>query len=137
VVRTAADGTPVMQVPAAGYYFWTQNDAALGQITAGAGTGTSWGYTMDFSWTYDGKLIPGWQVTPGMTFFHAVKGRTPTLMANYMEGAKSANLYVLFAKNPATWQAGINYAKYFGGKSSFDQPYADRDYFGAFVSRNF
>jgi hypothetical protein len=31
----------------------------------------------------------------------------------------------------------MNYAMFWGGKASFDQPYADRDFFGAFLSRNF
>jgi hypothetical protein len=53
-----------------------------------------------------------------------------------MKGAKSANFYVLFAKNPATWNAGVNYTMYFGG-NSVSQPYSDRNFVGAFVTRNF
>lgn len=100
------------------------------------GTKTSWGYNLDFSWVYDGTLIPGWQVTPEIYYFQAVKGRTPNLMGQFMEGAKSANFIVSFAQNPATWQFGVNYAKFWGG-SMFDQPLKDRDFVGAYVSRNF
>lgn len=135
--RRMDDGTLVTQAPAAGYYFWTKPGSNGYNVGAPAGTAFSWGYTADFSWTYDGNLIPGWQVTPGLTYFHAVNGRTPTFMANYMEGAKSTNMYVLFTQNPAKWQAGLNYVNYFGGKTSFDQPMADRDFLGAFISRNF
>lgn len=136
-ISTTSDGISVSQIPQAGYWFWTRPGANGYQVATPAGTAFSWGYTFDFSWTYDGTVIPGWQMTPGMTFFHAVKGRTPTFLANYMEGAKSTNMYILFTQNPAKWQAGINYAKYFGGSTSFDQPYADRDFLGAFISRNF
>lgn len=102
-----------------------------------AGTRTSMGYSLDFSWVYDGNLIPGWQVIPEIYYFQAVKGRTPNIMAQFMEGAKSANFIVSFTQNPSTWQGGINYAKFWGGSRVFDQPYKDRDFFGAYVSRNF
>ncbi len=105
--------------------------------TQDVGTKTSWGYNLDFSWTYDGTLIPGWQVTPEIYYFQAVKGRTPNFMGTFMEGAKSANFIVTFMQNPANWQFGVNYAKFWGGKEVFDQPLRDRDFFGAYVSRNF
>jgi hypothetical protein len=54
-----------------------------------------------------------------------------------MEGAKSANFIVNFVQNPAKWQFAINVAKFWGGKSAYDQPYADRDFVGAYLSRNF
>jgi hypothetical protein len=114
------------------------------QTIPGVGTKFSAGYTIDFNWTYDGSLIPGWQVTPGVTFFHAVVGNTPTMLNNYAEGAKSTNAYILFNMNPAKWQAGINYAKFFGGAngdgggpSNLRQPLADRDFVGGFVTYNF
>jgi len=101
------------------------------------GTKTSWGYNLDFSWVYDGNLIPGWQVIPEIYYFQAVKGRTPNAAAQFMEGAKSVNLVVSFVQNPAKWQASINYAAFFGGKSTFDQPLRDRNYLGFTLSRNF
>jgi hypothetical protein len=58
-------------------------------------------------------------------------------MATFMEGAKSANLVVSFIQNPASWQFGVNYAKFWGGSSVFDQPYRDRNFVGLYVSRNF
>ncbi|MFO1268496.1 MAG: DUF1302 domain-containing protein [Rubrivivax sp.] len=132
--RNAPDGTPVVQLPAAGLWNWSDDGGAT---VYGAGTKTSWGYNFDFSWVYDGTVIPGWQVTPGLYFFHAVSGRTPNLAATFMKGAKVLNLYTQFTQNPANWQIGINYAMYSGGKNPFDQPLADRNFFGAFVSRNF
>lgn len=128
-------GVPV----AAGFWGWgfvDPTDPAFGTPVS-VGTKTSWGYNFDFSWTYDGKIIPGWQVTPEIYFFHAVKGRTPNGMALFMEGAKSANFIVTFTKNPAKWAVGVNYAKFWGGSSILDQPLKDRDFVGAYVTHNF
>lgn len=136
------NGVPVMQAAAAGYAFWTGPpivlDIGAGPQTfntiAAVGDENSYGYTVDFSLAYDNKIIKGWQVLPGATFFHAVKGFTPTLTANYLEGAKSLNLYILFNQNnPSNWQAGLNYTNFFGK----NQLLADRDFIGGFLTRNF
>jgi hypothetical protein len=135
-------GVPVMQAPAAGYGFWVDGsiteDAGVGpqayDTVAGMGDANSFGYTVDFNWAYDNKIIKGWQVIPGVTYFQAVKGNTPTLTANYLQGAKSANFYVLFNQNaPARWQSGINYTNYWGT----NQLLTDRDFIGAYLTRNF
>ena len=143
------NGVTTTQVAAAGYMPWlsTTSDPGPSGVTEtvpGVGSKLSGGYTMDFNWTYDGTVIPGWQVTPGVTFFHAVLGNTPTMLNNYAQGAKSTNIYILFNMNPAKWQAGINYANFFGGargegggRGSLRQPIADRDFVGGFVTYNF
>lgn len=120
----------------AGAWGWGVESNAAGPVQA-VGDKTSWGYNFDFSWVYDGTLISGWQVIPEIYYFRAVKGRTPNFMAQFMEGAQSANFVVTFAQNPATWQLGVNYAKFWGGSAVFDQPLKDRDFAGAYVSRNF
>jgi hypothetical protein len=120
----------------AGGWGWGFEPGAAGAPYA-KGSKTSAGYNLDFSWVYDGTLIPGWQVVPEVYFFHAVKGRTPNASALFMQGAKSANLIVSFIQNPASWQFGLNYAKFWGGSTVFDQPYRDRDFVGAYLSRNF
>lgn len=120
----------------AGAWGWGQEFDPAGTPEA-VGTKTSWGFNFDFSWTYDGTLLPGWQVTPGLYYFQAVKGRTPNGVALFMEGAKSVNLYLNLVRNPATWQATLNYTRFWGGSRVFDQPLADRDFVGLTVSRNF
>lgn len=125
-------GDPV----SAGAWGWGQEFDPAGTPES-VGTKTSWGYNFDFSWTYDGTLIPGWQVTPEIYYFQAVKGRTPNGVALFMEGAKSVNFIVNFVQNPATWQASVNYARFFGGSRVFDQPLRDRNFVGLTVSRNF
>ncbi len=137
------DGVKVDQVPDAAYGFWQGPslppfDAGAGPVAytsvAGQGTEHSVGYTVDFNWTYDNKIIKGWQIIPGVTFFQALYGYTPTLTANYLQGAKSLNAYVLLNQNPPSrWQAGVNYTTFFGR----NQLLADRDFVGGFVTRNF
>jgi hypothetical protein len=137
-VTRSVDGQLVTQAPAAGYFTWLNNNSGLGYpITAAQGTASSIGATIDFNWTYDGTIIPGWQVTPGVTFSDALYGYTPTFTANYMQGAKSVNVYMLFNQNPAVWQAGINFTAFFGGHNTVGQPYADRNFVGMFATRNF
>ncbi len=134
------NGVLVDQVPAAGYSFWKGPQIGGFDTVAGAGTENSYGYTVDFNWAYDGKVIKGWTVIPGVTWFQAIKGDTPTLTANYLSGAKSMNIYFLFNQNaPTRWQAGMNYTSYYGGGGDdhLRQPLRDRDFVGAFLTRNF
>ena len=125
-------GDPV----SAGGWGWGQ-ETNPGGTPVPVGTKASSGFNFDFSWVYDGKLIPGWQVTPEVYYFQALSGRTPNTSALFMSGAKSANFIVTFTQNPAKWVFAINYALFRGGSSVFDQPYRDRDFVGAVLSRNF
>ena len=135
---STVNGQAAYQLPAAGYNTWLNYNSGTGYpIGAGQGTAKSAGYTLDFNWTYDGTLLKGWQVTPGVTFTNAFSGYTPNFTANYSRGAKSANFYVILMQNPATWQAGINFTAFYGGSSSLAQPYADRNFLGLYATRNF
>ncbi|MDR2186727.1 MAG: DUF1302 domain-containing protein [Azonexus sp.] len=128
------DGDPV----SAGGWGWGQEyDFTFTGMPKAVGSKMSSGINFDFSLTYDGTLIPGWQVIPGVYYFQALSGRTPNPSGLFMKGAKSMNFYVNFVRNPATWQFGVNYAAFRGGSSPFDQPYRDRDYFGAYATYNF
>ena len=130
-------GQPVIQGLDSQYSTWLTNSTALGYpILEGVGTPSSGGITIDFNWTYDGSLIPGWQVTPGVTITYGLFGHTPTLTGNYQQGVKSINAYILFNQNPATWQAGINFTTYFGG-NDVSNSFADRNLVGVFATRNF
>jgi hypothetical protein len=138
------DNVAVTQAPAAGYGFWMGEpftaDLGLGAGTqtydtvGGVGDANSYGVTIDFNFAYDNKILKGWTVIPGVTYFQAIKGNTPTFTANYLQGAKSANFYVLFNQSaPTRWQAGLNYTNYWGN----NQLLADRDFIGGFLTRNF
>lgn len=121
---------------AAGYGGYGQEYSASDTPTLG-GTKTSSGLAVDFSLTYDGTLIEGWQVTPEIYYYQGISGRTPSLSAQFMRGAKSLNLALNFASNPAKWQITANYARFMGGASPLDNPLADRDYVSLVVSRTF
>ena len=138
-IRQTIDGVEVDQVAQAGYLLGLDRSDPNHPIAARVGTATSWGYVLDFNWTYDGRPFPGWQLTPGITFTHSVKGDTPNISAQFLEGNKSANLYLLLNQNPTAWQFGINYTTYFGGKNDAvdRQVFKDRDFFGFFASYNF
>lgn len=131
----SVNGVAVTQLPASGYAFWFDNPYDPAARPKGVGTANSYGIIGDFNWTYDGTVIPGWQVTPGLTYFRGLKGNNPTFAATLMQGVQSANVYVLFNQNPTKWQAGLNYTTYFGGgERNF---YKDRAFFGGFVAYNF
>ncbi len=136
ITRTI-DGVRVTQLPDAGYVNWLNNDGKANATPEGVGTAFSAGAIVDFNWTYDASLLPGFQVTPGVTYFRALTGDTPTFTANYLQNAQSLNFYVLLSKNPGTWQAGVNFSYYFGGSQPSEQFYSDRSFLGGFVSYNF
>ncbi|MOA50633.1 hypothetical protein D3C78_1736780 [compost metagenome] len=100
------------------------------------GDKTSSGINLDLSLTYDGTLLPGWQVTPGIFYSRSLGGRTPNLAATFTEDASSMNLYLNFVRNPASWQVSFNYAKFMGGDTPYDQLLRDRDYVGFVISRS-
>jgi len=120
----------------AGAWGWGQQTDPNGTPTP-VGTKVSWGYNFDFSWVYDGTVIPGWQLVPEVYYFQAVHGRTPNASGMFMQGAKSANFILSLLQNPTKWQASINYAVFFGGSTVFDQPYRDRNFVGLTLARNF
>lgn len=127
----------VTYAPGAGGLPWLDGSGgrALSNVTGIQGTANSTGAIMDFNWVYDNKLIPGWQVTPGVTVFKGLSGYTPNVFGNFMRGAGSANFYVLFNQNPPKWQAGLNFTTFYGDKTA--QPLGDRKFIGGFITRNF
>jgi hypothetical protein len=134
LVRRTIDGVAVEQAPVAGLWWLPSSGSG---VTKGFGDATSMGYMFDFSLVYDGSIIPGWQVIPGVFVQHAVKGSTPNFIGNWLEGGKAVNFYVNFVQNPAAWQGGVNLTRFFGGKTPTHQPLGDRDFVGLYLSRNF
>ena len=127
------NGVQVVQLPQAGYTNWMTS----ANTPRGVATEFSGGGVMDFNWTYDGSVIKGWQVTPGITYYRALFGNTPTLTANYLQGASSFNFYLLFNQNPTVWQAGLNFTMYLDGHEPSQMPNGDRDFIGGFVAVTF
>lgn len=107
------------------------------ELPKARGDSTSSGISMDFSITYDGTVIPGWQLTPGIYYQQSVgNGRTPAITSNYMRDARAMNIYLSLIRNPGTWQVMLNYSKFGGGDTPYDQLMRDRDYVGLAVSRS-
>ncbi len=131
-LKSAYGGDPI----SAGGWGWGQ-ETDPGAAPMAVGTKTSSGVNFDFSWVYDGTVLPGWQVVPGIYYFQAVSGRTPNASGQFMRGAKSVNLYVNFIQNPANWQMTVNYSRFWGGRSALDQPLGDRSFVGFVATRNF
>lgn len=137
-VRRMINGVAVEQLVAAGYFVPLDRTGAY-PTPVSLGTATSWGYVVDFNWTYDGRPLQGWSLTPGITFSHAVNGDTPNYAAQFLEGNKSINAYLLLNQNPAKWQVGLNVTRYFGGDNDGvkRQYFTDRDFVGAFAAYSF
>ncbi|MET3107979.1 hypothetical protein AAKU67_002850 [Oxalobacteraceae bacterium GrIS 2.11] len=126
-------GTTVYQGVASAGLTFLDNTGIVQPI----GTAMSTGAIVDFNWTYDGTIAAGWQFTPGITYYHAISGDTPNPAGTYLAGAQSVNLYFLMNQNPTTWQAGINFTAFSGGKVVGAQPYKDRNLIGAFITYNY
>lgn len=131
-LKQVYDGDPI----AAGLWGWGQEIDPSASPKA-VGTASSSGINFDLSLTYDGTLLEGWQVIPEIYYYRALSGRTPNLAGQFMKGASSVNFMLSFVQNPADWQLALNYARFAGGHSPFDQPLADRDFVGVVLSRNF
>ena len=87
---------------------------ALNTPGSAQGTKYSGGIDVDFNWVYDGTVIPGWQVNPGIFVRYGLFGNTPNVNAQFMRGVTAMNLYVNFIQNPANWQVGLNYTRFMG-----------------------
>ncbi len=133
------DGSPI----SSGGWVWgnQKNDLVTtgGLNTPGDSKGTKYsgGIDIDFNWVYDGSLISGWQVNPGIYVRRGMFGYTPNINEQFMEGVTSVNMYINFIQNPANWQVGMNITKFLGPSDPLTNPLRDRDFVGINVSRNF
>ncbi len=105
--------------------------------TVRKGTKTSAGINLDLSLTYDGQLIPGWQVTPGVFMSYALSGYTPNIQGTWIKGALATTMYLNFSRNAGQWQGGLSYTMFRGASGAFNQVQRDRDFVGAFVNYSF
>ncbi|MBY4724236.1 MULTISPECIES: DUF1302 domain-containing protein [Burkholderia] len=110
---------------------------ALNTPGSAQGTKYSGGIDVDFNWVYDGTVIPGWQVNPGIFVRYGLFGNTPNVNAQFMRGVTAMNLYVNFVQNPANWQVGLNYTRFMGPTNPLANPLRDRDFVAIVASRNF
>jgi len=116
---------------------WLTPDASGTLITQPKGTKGSAGIALYSSLSYDGSVIPGWVVTPGLYYQQGLYGYSPgATNALWMQGVKAGTLSLNFSKNPGNLTAGINYVRYWGGSSTVNY-YADRGMLGFFATYKF
>lgn len=130
------DGQQVMQQVWAGGY-WYESTTTGYPIVKSKGDASSLGAAVFMSVTYDGTVIPGWQVIPSIYHQQGLKGYTPGAVSPlWMQGNKATTLAINFSKNPGNLSAGLSYVKYWGGSDTVN-PYKDRDMLGFFTKYNF
>jgi len=123
------NGQDVMQQVWAGGYWYEQSSTGY-SIARSEGTANSLGGAFYMSLTYDGSIIPGWQVTPSLYHQQGLSGYSPgAVNPLWMKGVKATTVSLNFLKNPGSWSAGISYVKYWGGSDTVN-PYKDRDMLG-------
>jgi Protein of unknown function (DUF1302) len=102
------------------------------------GTANSFGFVQYLDMTFDGTVIPGWQVIPNVTWSVGVAGDTPNSNYTWFQGVISTTYAVTLTQNLQKWSGALLYVTYRGGDPSILRNfYADRDWWGAQVTYTF
>jgi hypothetical protein len=102
------------------------------------GTATSMGVVQYFDLTYDGTLIPGWQVIPNVTFSFGINGDTPNANYTWFKHVFDTTYALTLTQNLQHWAASLLVVTYRGGAPNILRNfYADRDWWGASVTYTF
>jgi len=102
------------------------------------GTANSAGIVQYLDMTYDGTVIPGFQVIPNVTWSYAIAGDTPNENYTWMQGALFTTYALTLTQNLQHWSGSVLYVTYRGGSPSILRNfYADRDWWGASVTYTF
>lgn len=102
------------------------------------GTADSFGIVQYLDMTFDGTMIPGWQVIPNVTWSWAIAGDTPNENYTWMQGVLDTTYAITFTQNLQHWSASVLYVTYRGGDPSILRNfYADRDWWGASLTYTF
>jgi hypothetical protein len=96
----------------------------------------SWGYAAEASVSYEGSLIPGWTVTPGVFYRDNVSGSSHELLGWWRNDAKEINAYVNFV-NQDDLTVAVQYLGYFGGSPKKVVDNRDKDVIAITVSKTF
>jgi hypothetical protein len=102
------------------------------------GTADSFGIVQYLDMTYDGTLVPGFQIIPNITWSYAIAGDTPNENYTWLQSVLSTTYAVTVNQNKGHWQAALLYVTYRGGDPSILRNfYADRDWWGASLTYTF
>ncbi|MEH6826128.1 MAG: DUF1302 family protein [Motiliproteus sp.] len=96
----------------------------------------SWGYAMEANVAYEGSLIPGWTVSPGVFFRHNVSGSSHELLGWWRNEAKEANVYLNFVDQDDL-TLSLQYLTYWGGNPKRVVDNRDKDVIAFTVSKTF
>lgn len=93
----------------------------------------SWGYTLNLTATLE-KALYDVDLLPGLTFRQDVKGTSPALSENFIEGRKSATVE-LGARYGQSLSGKLSYTAFWGARK--DNPLIDRDNLALNLSYSF
>jgi hypothetical protein len=93
----------------------------------------SWGYTLNLTGTLE-KAFAGIDLLPGLTYRQDVKGTSPALSENFVEGRQSATLE-LGARYGDSLSGKLSYTAFWGARK--DNPLIDRDNLALNLSYSF
>lgn len=96
----------------------------------------SWGYAVEASVSYEGSLIPGWTVSPGIFFRDNVSGSSHELLGWWRNDAKEVNAYVNFV-NSNDVSIGVQYLGFWGGDPARVVDNRDKDVLAVTFSYTF
>jgi Protein of unknown function (DUF1302) len=99
------------------------------------GTADSFGVVQYLDMTYDGTIVPGFQIIPNITWAWAIAGDTPNENYTWMQGALATTYALTVTQNKGNWSGSFLYVTYRGGDPSILRNfYADRDWLGLQVT---
>ena len=102
------------------------------------GTADSFGIVQYVDMTFDGTIVPGFQIIPNITWSVAIAGDTPNENYTWMQGVLSTTYALTVIQNKQHWSGSLLYVTYRGGDPSILRNfYADRDWWGASVTYTF
>jgi hypothetical protein len=102
------------------------------------GSADSFGIVQYFDLTYDGTMIPGWQVIPNVTFALGLSGDTPNENYTWFKNVFSTTYALTLIQNKQHWSSSLLYVTYRGGSPTLLRNfYADRDWWGASLTYTF
>jgi hypothetical protein len=102
------------------------------------GTADSIGIVQYLDMTFDGTVIPGWQLIPNITWSIGIAGDTPNENYTWFQGVLATTYALTFTQNLQHWSGSLLYVTYRGGSPMIERNfYADRDWWGASLTYTF
>lgn len=102
-------------VEVAGFYFPDLDPVDTDALVALGEDGKfAWGLAAELDVSYEGSLIKGWTVTPGVFYRWGVSGSSQELLGWWRDGAQEANVFVNFTHSELDLTFTIQYLPFWG-----------------------